>query len=167
MRADHAVLVLELVDRVLQLRVEHGPVGDHDHPVVELAVVRVVQGRKLVREPGDRVGLAGAGRVLDEVRVARALLPGGATSWFTASHWWKRGKISFSLICLLARPRRSSPVPGGRSSPGCAASCPAAAPVPTGSGAVAAGLGGLPAAPSLPRLNGRNRVACPASSVVM
>lgn len=57
----HPMLVLELVDRVLQLRVEHGPVGDHNDRVVNLGVIGVVQRRKLVREPRDRVGLAGAG----------------------------------------------------------------------------------------------------------
>ena len=72
---DHAVLVLELVDRVLQLRVEHRAVGDDDHRVEDLGVLGVVQRRELVGQPRDRVGLAGAGRVLDEVGVAGALHP--------------------------------------------------------------------------------------------
>ena len=37
---DHAVGVLELVDRVLQLAVQHHPVGDHHHLVEHLVVAR-------------------------------------------------------------------------------------------------------------------------------
>ena len=39
---DDAMGVFELVDRVLQLPVEHQPVGDHDDLVEHLAVVGVV-----------------------------------------------------------------------------------------------------------------------------
>ena len=58
---------VDLPDRVLQLRVEHGAVGDHDDGVEDLRVVRVVQRGQPVRGPGDRVGLARPGRVLDQV----------------------------------------------------------------------------------------------------
>ena len=62
---DDPTHVLELVDRVLELAVEHDPVGDHDHLVEHLLVGRVVQGGEPVREPGDRVRLARPGLVLD------------------------------------------------------------------------------------------------------
>ena len=97
------VRVLELVDRVLQLPVEHHPVGDHHDLVEHLRVGRVVQRREPVREPGDRVRLARPGRVLDQVvlrpRRARARRPRACS---TASHWWKRGKIIRAFAALLA-----------------------------------------------------------------
>ena len=62
-----AVGVLELVDRVLQLPVEHPAVGDHHDLVEHLVVVGVVQRRQPVGHPGDRVRLARPGRVLHEV----------------------------------------------------------------------------------------------------
>ncbi len=68
----HAVGVLELVDRVLQLAVEHHPVGD-DHHLVEHLDVAGVQGRQAMRQPGDGVRLPRPGRVLDEVGVAGSL----------------------------------------------------------------------------------------------
>ena len=74
MRCDDALLVLELVDGVLQLLVEHAAVGDDDDRVEDLLVVAVVQARQPVGQPGDGVALAAAGRVLDQVVVAGALL---------------------------------------------------------------------------------------------
>ena len=68
-----AALVLELVDRVLKLLVEHDAVGHHDHAVEDALVGGVVQRREPVREPADRVALAAAGRMLDEVVVPHAL----------------------------------------------------------------------------------------------
>ena len=73
---DHAVGVLELVDRVLQLPVQHHPVGDH-HDLVEHLVVARVQGGEPVRQPGDRVRLPRPGRVLHQVGVPRPLVAGG------------------------------------------------------------------------------------------
>ena len=70
---DDAVLVLELEDGVLQLLVEHGAVGDDDDAVKNIVVGGVVQAGQLVRQPGDRVGLARPGRVLHQVLVPRAL----------------------------------------------------------------------------------------------
>ena len=67
---------LELVDRLLQLAVEHEPVGDHDDLVEHRPVVRGVQRRQPVGEPGDRVRLARPRRVLHEVRVPGALRAG-------------------------------------------------------------------------------------------
>ena len=69
--------VLELVDRVLELLIEHDAVGDHDHAVEDALVGRVMQGREPMGEPADRVALAAARGVLDEVVVARALAAGG------------------------------------------------------------------------------------------
>src|SRR5437763_14460130 len=42
-------LVLELVDRVLKLLVEHHAVGYHDHAVEDALIGRVVQGREPMR----------------------------------------------------------------------------------------------------------------------
>ena len=72
-----AVGVLELVDRLLQLLVEDAPVGD-DHDLVEHLVVGVVVERgQAVGQPGQRVRLAGTGRVLHQVVVPGALLASG------------------------------------------------------------------------------------------
>nr|WP_291832523.1 hypothetical protein [Candidatus Microthrix sp.] len=73
----HAVHVLKLVNGVLQLLVEHPPVGDHHHLVEHLLVGVVVQRRQPVRQPGDRVALARPGRVLHQVVVTGAVAAGG------------------------------------------------------------------------------------------
>ena len=70
-RLDDSLRVLDLVDGVLELTVEHAAIGDHDHAVEDLLVVLRMQTREPVREPGDAVRLAAAGRVLDQVVVAR------------------------------------------------------------------------------------------------
>lgn len=73
---DHAMGVLELVDGVLELAVEHDTVGDH-HDLVEYLHVRlVVQRREPVGQPGDRVRLTRPRRVLHEIALARAVAPG-------------------------------------------------------------------------------------------
>jgi hypothetical protein len=74
---DHALLVLDLVYGVLELPVEHHAVGDHDHGVEDFPVPLVVQAGEAVGEPGDAVGLAAAGGVLDQVAPARTLGAGG------------------------------------------------------------------------------------------
>ena len=74
---DDAGRVLELVDRLLELAVEDHPVGDDDDLVEDRLVVGSVERHEPMGEPGDRVALARAGRVLDEVGVARALGAGG------------------------------------------------------------------------------------------
>ena len=68
-----AALVLELVDRVLELLIEHDAIRDHDHAVEDALVGAVVQGREPMGKPSDGVALAAAGGVLDEVVVSRAL----------------------------------------------------------------------------------------------
>ena len=75
--AHHAALVLELVDGVLQLLIEHHAVGHHDHAVEHAGVVDVVQRRQAMREPGDRIALAAARRVFDQGVVADALAARG------------------------------------------------------------------------------------------
>ena len=60
---------------LLELAVEHAAVGDHDDRVEDAVVLGVVQRRQPVRQPGDGVALAGAGRVLDEVVLPGALGP--------------------------------------------------------------------------------------------
>ena len=61
-----AAPVLELMNRVLQLPVEHHAVGHHDHAVEDLPVVRIVQRREAVDEPGDGIALAAAGGMFDQ-----------------------------------------------------------------------------------------------------
>ena len=55
---DDPMHVLELVDRVLQLTIEHHPIGDHYDLVEDLLLANVVEGGKPMCEPGDRVRLA-------------------------------------------------------------------------------------------------------------
>lgn len=69
----HALVALELGNRVLQLLIQHSAVG-HDHDRVEhLLVSGIVELGELVGQPGDRVGLAGTRRVLDEVPLPGAV----------------------------------------------------------------------------------------------
>ena len=70
----HAEGLLELADGALELAVEHAPVGDHDDRVEDASVVGIVQHREPVGEPGDGEALAAAGRVLDQVAPARAVV---------------------------------------------------------------------------------------------
>ena len=46
-----AALVLELVDRVLELLVEHNTIRDHDHAVENALVGGIMQGREPMRQP--------------------------------------------------------------------------------------------------------------------
>ena len=66
-RGDHAGRPLEVEDRFLKLRVDHVAVGDDEHGVEHLLVLRVVQLGEEVGRPRDGVRLARAGRVLDEI----------------------------------------------------------------------------------------------------
>ena len=72
----HTLGVFELVDRVLQLTVQHQSVGDHDDLVEHLGVRVVVQIGKSVADPGDRVRLPRPRRVLHHVVRPGALCPG-------------------------------------------------------------------------------------------
>jgi hypothetical protein len=85
----HAGGALEVEDGFLQLAVEHVAVGHHQHAVEHLAVLGVVQVGEEMRGPGDGVGLAGAGRVLDQVFAARPLgQHRGLQFARVASSWW-------------------------------------------------------------------------------
>ena len=64
-RGHHAAGALEIEERLLKLRVDHRAVRDHQHGIEDLLVLRVVQLGEEVGGPGDGVGLARAGRVLD------------------------------------------------------------------------------------------------------
>ncbi len=75
---DHPLGVFDLVDGILKLPVQHPPVGDDDHAVKDLLILGIMQAGQPVRKPGDAVGLAAAGGVLDQVVAARTLVTGDA-----------------------------------------------------------------------------------------
>jgi hypothetical protein len=50
-RFDHALCVLDLVDGILQLLIEHAAVGDDDNAVKDLLILAVVQTGEPVRQP--------------------------------------------------------------------------------------------------------------------
>src|SRR5690606_19154614 len=64
---DNAVLVFELVYRVLKLLVQDNAVSDDDHTVENSRVRMIMQRCKPVRQPADGVALSAAGRVLDQI----------------------------------------------------------------------------------------------------
>ena len=66
--------MLELEDRLLELAIEDDPVGDHHDLVEDRMIVQAVERHQPMGEPGDRVRLARAGRMLDEVALARAFV---------------------------------------------------------------------------------------------
>jgi hypothetical protein len=67
--------MVELEDGRLELAVEDNAIGDDDHLVEDLSVFGV-EPREPVGEPGDRVRLAGARRVLNQVVPPRAAAAG-------------------------------------------------------------------------------------------
>ena len=89
----HARHMVKLVDGVLQLAVQHPAVGDDDDRLEDLLVVVIVQAGEPVGKPGDGVGLAGTGAVLNEIVLAEPLAFTSASSLVTTSNWWYRGKI--------------------------------------------------------------------------
>ena len=64
---DHAHGLLELPDGPLELAVEDAAIRDHDDGVEHSFIRGIMQHRKLVGEPRDRVALAAPRAVLDEV----------------------------------------------------------------------------------------------------
>ena len=66
--------MFELPDGPLELPVEHTPVGHHDDRIEDAPVVLIVQYRELVGEPGDGEALAAAGRMLDQITLAGAVV---------------------------------------------------------------------------------------------
>ena len=99
---DHPERLLELGDRALKLAVEHAAIRDDDDGVEHRAIVGVVEGGELMREPCDRVALAAPGRVLDEVALPRPVVPGVGHHAPTASSCWYRGRSDASSFA----PRR-------------------------------------------------------------
>ena len=73
----HTAPVLELVDGVLELLIEHHAVRYNDYAVEDAGVVRVVQRGETVREPCNGVALAAAGRMLHQGIVPDALATRG------------------------------------------------------------------------------------------
>ena len=71
----HAMLVLELIDGVLQLLIQHDAVRHDDHAIEDTGVFRVVQRRQTMRQPSDGVALAAAGGMLDQGVVPHAFPP--------------------------------------------------------------------------------------------
>ena len=69
----HALTVVELVDGILQLTIQHHAVGDDHHAVEQPLVAFVVQAGQAMRQPGNGVALAAAGRVFDQVGMAYTL----------------------------------------------------------------------------------------------
>ena len=65
--------VVETGDGLLQLRIQHGPVGHDNNAGKNGLVVLVVQGSQPVGRPGDGIRLAGTGGMLNQVVVARAV----------------------------------------------------------------------------------------------
>ncbi|MDP2823093.1 MAG: hypothetical protein Q8O52_10520 [Sulfuritalea sp.] len=76
-RGDHAAGALKVEQRFLKLRVDDVAVGDHQHGVEDLLVPRIVQLGEKVRGPRDGVGLARAGRMLNEILAARPVVEHG------------------------------------------------------------------------------------------
>ena len=66
--------MVKAVDGVLQLTVQYFTVGDDDHRIEDGFILIIVQAGKPVGSPGDAVGLAGAGTVLDQIIVSGAVL---------------------------------------------------------------------------------------------
>ena len=65
--------MVKLIDGVLQLTVQHPAVCDDDDGLEDLLVVVIVQAGETVSQPGNGVGLAGTGAVLNEIVLAGAI----------------------------------------------------------------------------------------------
>ena len=96
------VLVLELADGGLQLRVQHAAVRHHDDRIKDFLALGVVQVGQAVRRPGNAVGLAGACRVLDEVGLAWAFDSGVFDELLDRNHLMKAREDERFLDDLLA-----------------------------------------------------------------
>ena len=69
----HARHMIELIDGVLQLTIQHPAVGNDDDRLEDLLVVVIVQAGEPVSQPGNGVRLAGTGAVLNEIVLAGAI----------------------------------------------------------------------------------------------
>lgn len=67
---DHVVLVVDLLDGILTLLVQHGAIGDHDDRVEQAIAGGRAQADQVMRRPRDGAGFATAGRVSAQVRLA-------------------------------------------------------------------------------------------------
>lgn len=72
-RLDKPVCMFKAVDRVLQLGVEHNAVGDNYDRIENRLVLVVVQRREAIGGPRDRVRLAAACRMFDEITAPDAV----------------------------------------------------------------------------------------------
>ena len=70
---DQILLMIDLLDCVLELLVEHRAIGDHDDRVEQVDASIGAQADQVMRRPGDGTGLTGACRVFAQVGLARAL----------------------------------------------------------------------------------------------
>ena len=83
---DDALRAFEVEERILQLPVDHVAVGNDDDRREQLLVLGVVKVGEEMRGPGDRIGFARSGRMLNEVFAARAFLAHGGDAAFA----WRR-----------------------------------------------------------------------------
>ena len=85
--ADDGADLGELPDGVANLPVKDPAVGDDDN-CVEERFAFLFQADQLVSQPCDRVGLAAAGRMLNEIPGPTPLAAASASSLRTTSSWW-------------------------------------------------------------------------------
>ena len=69
----HARHMVELIDSVLQLTIQHPAVGNDDDRLEDFLVVVIVQAGEPVSQPGNGVRLAGTSAVLNEIVPAGAI----------------------------------------------------------------------------------------------
>ena len=65
--------MIELIDGILQLAVQHPTVSNDDDRLENLLVVVIVQAGKSVGKPGNGIGLTGTGAVLNEIVLTGAV----------------------------------------------------------------------------------------------
>jgi len=96
------LLVLELADGGLQLRVQHAAVRHHDDRIKDFLALVVVQVGQAVRRPGNAVGLARTCRVLDEIGLAWPLDSGVFDELLDRDHLMEAREDERFLDDLLA-----------------------------------------------------------------
>ena len=69
----HARHMVKLIDGVLQLTVQHPAVGNDDDRLEDFLVVVIVQTGEPMGQPGNGIGFAGTGAVLNEIVLAGAI----------------------------------------------------------------------------------------------
>ena len=129
--------------------------------VEQLLVLRVVQVGQEVRRPRDRVGLARAGRVLDQVLAARPFRQHGGLQLAGGVELVIAGEdelLDLLLLVLLRDEVAAEDFEPALALPDLLPEVAVGWPF---------GFSGLPAPPSSPLLKGRKRVAAPSSRVVI